>query len=570
MKKYNSSSILEKNIQNTAQRCIFKSLGYTDFELDNRPIIGIANTFNTICPGSYNLKELSEFVTKGIYSAGGTAVEFGVIGSCDGIVDGDPGGRYTLPGRDIICDSIEIQLRSSKIDALVLMGSCDKIVPGLLMAAARLDVPCIFLNGGPMLGGVEFNGKKSDQTTADEAIGMYSTGRLTKEQIYKLEDLCMPSCGSCSFLGTANTMCCLAEALGMCLPGSALIPAVYAERRRIAFETGRQICFLAQNDITARKIITKQSIINTVRVCSAISGSTNAQLHLAAVAKEADIEIDIMDAFTEAYSKIPQIVKVNPAEKWDMEAFYCAGGMPKVMQNLLPLLHSEALTCTGKTLQENLEHYTFQYEDVHSIIHTMDDAYEPNGGISILRGNLAPDGAITKPGAFDKSLNRICGPARVFDSEEDANKAILENQIEDGDVIVIRYEGPKGGPGMREMYRSMKYLYGQGKSATTALITDGRFSGTNNGCFVGHISPEAAEGGPIALIKDGDEILIDINLGLIELHVDYSILEERKKHIVPPSRDIPKGYLQLYAQFAASAAEGAGLSHLSKKGGNIF
>ena len=565
MKEYNSKSILEKNIQNTAQRCIFKSLGYTDFELQDRPIIGIANTFNTICPGNYNLRELADFVKKGIYSFGGTAVEFGVIGSCDGIVDGDPGGRYTLPSREIICDSIEVQLKSSKIDALVLMGSCDKIVPGLLMAAARLDVPCIFFNGGPMLGGIEFNGKKSDQTTADEAIGMYTAGRLTKDQIYMLEDLSAPTCGSCSFLGTANTMCCLAEALGMSLPGSALVPAVYSERRRIAFETGRQIVFLAENGITARKIITRQSLINAVHVCSAISGSTNAQLHLAAIAKEAELDLNIIDAFSEAYYKIPQIVKVNPAAKWDMEDFYRAGGIPKVMQNILPLLNGDVLTCTGVSLQDNLREYSFPYEDSHHIIRTIDEAYAPNGGLAVLRGNLAPDGAITKPGAFDQSLYRVCGPARVFDGEETANKAILDNQIKDGDVIVIRYEGPKGGPGMREMYRSMKYLYGQGKGTTTALITDGRFSGTNNGCFVGHISPEAAEGGPIALVEDGDEILIDVNSGRIELHVDNALLEERKKRLIPPERDIPRGYLQLYAQLASSASAGAGISLVTNK-----
>ena len=562
MNKYNSESILEKNIQNTAQRCIFKSLGYTDFELSGRPLIGVANTYNTICPGSYNLSELAKFVVKGIYSAGGTAAEFGVIGSCDGIVDGDSGGRYTLPGREIICDSIEIQLRTSKLDALVLIGSCDKIVPGLLMAAARLNVPCIFLNGGPMLGGVEFNGKKSDQTTTDEAMGMYSAGRLAEEEIYRLEDLCMPSCGSCSFLGTANTMCCLAEALGMSLPGSALVPAVYSERRRIAFETGRQICYLAEHGISARNIITRQSLTNAVRVCSAISGSTNAQLHLTAIAKEAEIDLNIMDEFSKAYSDVPQIVKVNPAAKWDMEEFYRAGGIPRVMRNLLPLLQSEALTCTGKTVRENVQEYAFQYVDNHQIIRTVDQAYEPNGGICVLRGSLAPDGAVTKPGAFDKSLYRICGPARVFDSEEEANRAILEHQIMDGDVIVIRYEGPKGGPGMREMYRSMKYLYGQGKGTTTALITDGRFSGTNNGCFVGHISPEAAEGGPIALIEDGDEILIDVNSGLLEFHVDGITLEKRKKTLRPIKKEIPNGYLRLYAQLASSAAEGAGLSRI--------
>lgn len=560
MNTYNSHRILEKNIQNTAQRCIFKSLGYTEYELNNKPFIGIANTYSTICPGSYNLKELTEFVVKGIYSAGGISAEFGVIGCCDGIVDGDPGGRYTLPSREIICDSIEAQFRSSGFDALVLIGSCDKIVPGLLMAAARLDVPCIFLNGGPMLGGIPFNGKKSDQTTVDEAIGMYTTNKITKNQIYELENLCMPTYGSCSFLGTANTMCCLAEAMGISLPGSALIPAVYAERRRIAFETGRQICYLAEHNITSRTIINEKSLFNGVCICTAISGSTNAQLHLSAIAKEASLKLNILDLFQKAYFTTPQLVKVNPASQWDMEDFYKAGGIPKVMLNLLPLLRKDAYTCTGKTIYENISNFTFSYEDVHNIIHSMDSPYEKNGGIAVLRGNLAPDGAITKPGAFDKKLRRFCGPAKVFDGEEAANQAILNNLIQDGDIIVIRYEGPKGGPGMREMYRSMKYLYGQGKGATTALITDGRFSGTNNGCFVGHISPEAAEGGPISLVENDDEILIDIDKGLLELHVESSTLEQRRKKRIIPNIPVPDGYLKRYAKFASSAAKGAVLT----------
>lgn len=559
MKQYQSASILQKTMNNTSQRCIFKSLGYTDYELQDRPLIGIANSYNTICPGNYNLKELAEFVKKGIYSSGGTVVEFGIIGSCDGIVDGDPGGAYTLPGREVICDSIEIQVRTSKIDALVLLGSCDKIVPALLMAAARLDIPCIILNGGPMLGGIEFAGRKSDQTSMDEAIGMYTAGKIGQKEIFDLEDLSMPTVGSCSFLGTANTMCCLTEALGMSLPGSALIPAVYAHRRRIAFETGRAIYALAEKGIGARQIITAGAIQNAVKVCSAICGSTNAPIHLAAIAREAGLQLDIMDEFSKAYADIPQIVKVNPASKWDMEEFYRAGGIPKVMKNLESFLDTSVMTCTGQALQKNLDECVVLYEDIHEIIRTPDQAYRHNGALAVLRGNLAPAGAITKPGAFSEKLYCFTGTAKVYDGEESANAAILRNEICDGDVVVIRYEGPKGGPGMREMYRSMKFLHGQGKAETTALITDGRFSGTNNGCFAGHISPEAAEGGPIALVENGDLITIDIPNGLLHLHVSDTELQMRKARWSLRKVNTFSGYMRLYAALATSAAEGASL-----------
>ena len=557
--KRTSQEILERTVLNTPQRCIFKSMGYTDDEL-SKPLIGIANTWSTICPGSYNLKELAEFVKKGIYANGGTAVEFGSIGPCDGVVDGDEGGRYTLPSRQILCDSIEAMVKASKLDALVLLSSCDKIVPAQLMAAARLDIPCIFLNGGPMLGGKEWNGKKSDQTTHDEMIGALTAGKgVSEEDIFAMEDVSMPTVGSCSFLGTANTMCCIGEALGMSLPGSALIPAVYAARLRMGYESGRAICDLTRAGITARQIITADSLRNAVRVTSAICGSTNAPIHLAAIAKEAGIEIDIMHEFADAYQKVPQIAMVNPAAKWDMEEFYKAGGIPKVMSHLGDLLHTGVMTVTGQTLGENLKKQQYPYEDVHHIIRTRADAYEPTGALQVLTGNLAPAGSITKPGAFDRSLYQFTGKARVYDGEETANAAILRGDIEDGDVIVIRYEGPKGGPGMREMYRSMKYLYGQGKGTTTALITDGRFSGTNNGCFVGHISPEAAEGGPIALIEDGDEIRIDVGNGTLELMVPDEILAERRSRWTPPRIHIPEGYLRLYARLAASPSDGAGI-----------
>lgn len=555
--KLRSSDILEEKYTNSAQRCLFKALGYTDFELHDRPLIGIANSWNTACPGHANLRELAEYVKKGIYSSGGTALEFGVIGLCDGIVDGDPAKAYTLPSREVICDSIEIQARASKVDALVLLGSCDKIIPGMLMAAARLDIPAILLNGGPMLGGIEFDGKNSDQTSIDEAIGMCQIGKVTKADVRALEDLACPSVGSCSFLGTANTMACVSEAIGMSLTGSALIPAVYSARKRAAFETGFAVCELVRAGISTRKIITEQAVRNAIAAVMTMSGSTNAVIHITAIAHEAGLRMDVVQTFREMYETTPQIARVNPAARWDMEDFYKAGGVPRVMKNLGNIVDADALTCTGKTLGENLESYVFRYPENPDVIRTPDTAFEPKGGIAILKGNLAPGTAVTKPGAFDPSLYRFVGRARVFDSEIEANQAILGGEIRDGDVIVIRYEGPKGGPGMQEMYRPMKYLYGMGKAVSTALITDGRFSGTNNGCFVGHISPEAADGGPIALVEDGDEILIDVNRGLLELHVSDEVLKMRAGKWKRPQKEIQPGFLRLYAKAASSAGTGA-------------
>ena len=557
MQNLTSQTILEQKMENVAQRCLFKALGYTDYELSGRPLIGVFNAWNTICPGHYNLKELGEFVKKGIYANGGTAVEFGITGPCDGVVDGDVGMYYILPSREVICDAIELQTQTAKLDGIVLLGSCDKIVPALLMAAARLDIPAIVLNGGPMLGGIEFDDRKSDQTSADEAIGMYTVGKVTKEQVMALEDVSCPTVGSCSFLGTANTMCCVAESLGMSLPGSALIPAVYSARRRVAFETGRKICDLVKAGITARQIITAESIRNTVRLVSGICGSTNAAIHLSAIAREAEADIDVMQAFKTAYYEVPQVVKVNPSGPADMEAYYQAGGIPYTQKALAAHLNLDVMTCTGRTLKEELEDYHSPYPENPNIIRGLDEPFNEKGAIAVLQGNLAPYTAVTKPGAFDPSLYHFEGKAKTFDCEEDAIDAILGGRIEDGDVIVIRYEGPKGGPGMREMYKAMKFLYGIGKATTTALVTDGRFSGTNNGCFVGHVSPEAADGGPIAIVEDGDIIVIDVERGLLELKVEPEVIEERMKSWKRPVKDIPRGYLRLYAQASASAAEGA-------------
>ncbi len=537
-------------------RAVYKSMGFSDKDLD-KPIIGVANTWSELVPGSYNLRSVAESVKRGIYAAGGTPVEFGVIGACDGTAQGNEGMRFILPSRDLIANDVEVMVQAHQLDGIVLLGSCDKIVPGLLMAAARLKLPAILLPGGPMQGGPVFDNRASDLTSLSEGCGMVKAGKLAEEALYEMEDTCGPGCGSCSFYGTANTMCCLSEALGMTLPTGALIPAVYAERTRIAFATGEKIVELVEQNITADKIINEKSMDNAIRVLNATGGSTNGVLHLLAVAREAGLSSPaIMEKFEKIGMDTPLIAKVNPASKYNMEDFYFSGGIPQVMKEIAPLLNLDAMTVTGKTVGENLDSWSCRNVN-RDVIKTMEEPFSRFGGIAVLKGNLSPEGCITKPSAIRPEMHFFKGKARVFNGEEEAEKAILEGGIKRGDVVVIRYEGPKGGPGMREMYKAMKYLYGIGLAESTALITDGRFSGTNNGCFVGHISPEAAEGGPIALIEDGDEITIDIPNHEITLHVEEGILAKRREKFQAPKPKYTKGYLALYSKMAASASRGA-------------
>ncbi len=553
---YRSKKILGKP-EWCFNRSVFKSLGYSNDDLD-KPIIGIANAWNELVPGHANLRQVAEWVRKGIYKAGGTVAEFGVIGACDGTAQGNVGMHFILPSRDLIANDIEVMVEAHQLDAIVLLGSCDKIVPGMLMAAARLDIPAIFLPGGPMLGGVVFDNRKSDLTTMSEALGMLKNSAISEETYEGLEDLCGPTCGSCAFLGTANTMCCLAEALGMSLPGSALIPAVYADRLRIGEETGKAIVNLAKNGVKGKDIITLESLRNAARVLMAIGGSTNGILHLTAVAAEIGISAEeMMNVYDCTSETTPQVAKVNPASKYDMEDFYKAGGIPQVMQEIKSLLHLDCRTVTGATTGENLERFRGKFPVNREVIKTMSEPFNALKGLAILKGNLAPDTAVTKPAAIDPSMWKFTGIARVFDSEELAEAAILDGKIEQGDVVVIRYEGPKGGPGMREMYKAMKYIYGMGLAKKTALITDGRFSGTNNGCFVGHISPEAAEGGPLAIVVDGDTITIDIPGKSLQLHVSEEEIASRLKTWKRPKPKFTKGYLGLYTKLASSAASGA-------------
>ena len=554
-----SKHILE-GLGNQYYRATLKSMGFTTDDL-KRPIIGIANAWSECVPGHFNLRQVAQRVKDGIYRAGGTPIEFGVIGGCDGMGQGHDGMHYILPSRELIANSIESMAQINLFDGLVLLGSCDKIVPGMLMAAARLDIPCIFLPGGPMEGGVVFDGRQADQTSSTEAYGMLSAGKISEAEYVALEDTACPGCGSCSYLGTANTMCALAEALGMTLPDGSLAPATSAARLAMGEQTGMKIMELVEKQITSRKILTNGAIRNAIKACLAMSGSTNAVMHLTAIAHEAELDIHVLDEFDSLSRTTPQIAKMNPACKYNVIDFYYDGGVPRLMENLQTLLETDVMTVTAHTLAENIATHRYIYPATGLVNHTMDDPFGYTGGVAVLRGNLAPDTGITKPGAFDKSLHHFEGEAICFDSEEEAEEAILSGKVHEGHVVVIRYEGPKGGPGMREMFKAMKYLYGRGLALSTALITDGRFSGTNNGCFVGHISPEAAEGGPIAIVHDGDRIVIDVESRSLELKVPQEEIEARLKAWKRPEPKFKKGWLGLYCKIAASGSEGAILKY---------
>ena len=554
-----SEKILQ-GLGNQYYRATLKSMGFTTEDL-KRPVIGIANAWSECVPGHYNLRQVAQRVKDGIYRAGGTPIEFGVIGGCDGMGQGHDGMHYILPSRELIANSIESMAQINLFDGLVLLGSCDKIVPGMLMAAARLDIPCIFLPGGPMEGGVVFDGRQADQTSSTEAYGMLSAGKISEAEYVALEDTACPGCGSCSYLGTANTMCALAEALGMTLPDGGLAPATSAARLAMGEQTGVKIMELVEKQITSRKILTNGAIRNAIKACLAMSGSTNAVMHLTAIAHEAELDIRVLDEFDSLSRTTPQIAKMNPACKYNVIDFYYDGGVPRLMENLQTLLETDVMTVTAHTLAENIATHRYIYPATGLVNHTMDDPFGYTGGVAVLRGNLAPDTGITKPGAFDKSLHHFEGEAICFDSEEEAEEAILSGKVHEGHVVVIRYEGPKGGPGMREMFKAMKYLYGRGLALSTALITDGRFSGTNNGCFVGHISPEAAEGGPIAIVHDGDRIVIDVESRSLELKVPQEEIEARLKAWKRPEPKFKKGWLGLYCKIAASGSEGAILKY---------
>ncbi len=547
--------------ENSMQRSLFKSMGFDDDALE-KPLIGIANSWNTIVPGSYNLRSVADSVKEGIWQAGATPLEFGTISACDGIAQGHDGMHYILPSREIIANSVEIMAQAHRLDGIVLLGSCDKIVPGMLMAAARLDIPAIMLPGGPMNSGPCFDNRKADITTLTEGLGMLNAGKINMDKLLELENTAGPTCGSCSFLGTANTMCSIAEAMGMTVPGAGTALAISAKRQRLSRETGKAIVNLIKKNITARKIITKKSLENAVKTTIAIGGSTNAVLHILAIAYEADIDFSI-DMFDKYSYTIPYLAKIYPSGKeYNVPDFERHGGVQALLYNMKDFIDTESLTVTGKSIKENLAKFKPVKSD---LIRIPENPHDGEGGIAILKGNVAPNTAVSKPSAIDPTIHKFKGKAKVFNSEEEANQAIINNEIVPGDVVVIKYEGPKGGPGMREMYKPLKLLYGKGLALKTALITDGRFSGTNNGCFVGHISPEAYEGGPIAIIEDGDIISIDINNREINLEVSNNIIKERLENWKPPKPKINKGYLATYSCLAESANKGAIIKIINPK-----
>lgn len=542
-----------------SNKTCYKACGYTDDDL-GRPIIGIANSFNEMVSGHMNLRSLAEQVKYGVYRAGGTPVEFGIIACCDGITDNHEGAHYVLPSRENIADAIEIQARAHRLDGLVLLASCDKIIPGMLMAAARLDIPCVFVPGGCTLSAPPFGKKvRSDTTSISEGLGKYSKGEITLEELQDLTTVCAPSCGSCQFMGTANTMSVLGEALGLGLTGSGLIPAVYNERRRCAFRSGEKAVELVKRGITSRQIMSWDAIENAIMVLMAVGGSTNAVIHTCAIAHELGFDTaKVMETFDKYSEIVPHIAAVDPASLiYDCEDLYKAGGIPEVMKQMTSVLHLDVMTAEGRALGENLKAFRNMYPANPDLIRTMDNPHSTLGGLAIMRGNIAPDTGVAKPAAIAPEVRQFTGTAICFDGEHDCVEAIKAHKIKPGHVIVVRYEGPKGGPGMREMYLPMKLLNGQGLGTSTALITDGRFSGTNNGCFVGHISPEAAAGGPIALIRDGDQIRVDVINKRLDVLVSDEELASRRAEWKAPEPKRFGGYLDRYARLVSSAAEGA-------------
>ena len=547
-----SVSELLRRPHGSAQRALYKSMGYSDDDLE-RPVIGLANAYSTLVPGHANLRQVAEAVRLGVARAGGASVEFGVPGICDGLADRHAGALYTLPSREVVAASVEVMVQGHGLDGVVLLGSCDKIVPGMLMAAARTDVPAIMVVGGPAEGGAEFDGRAADSSSPDDAVCMLEAGRLSEAEFIAVENSCQPGCGSCAFLGTANSMCCVAEALGMSLPGSATIPATDAARLRAAEASGERIVELVRGGVTARGIITHASLENAARTMAAIGGSTNTVLHLMAIAREAGTELTI-DDFARLWQSTPQVAKVNPSGPATVPQFHRAGGLPAAMKQILPLLHGEAPTVSGRTLAENVAAAEVLDEE---IIRPLERPWSAEGGLAVLRGNLAPGSAVTKPSAIPVGMRVFSGLARCFDCEAEAVDAVYAGEVAAGTVLVIRYVGPRGAPGMPEMYVPLRYLYGAGLAGSTAVVTDGRFSGANNGCLVGHVSPEAARGGPIAAVRDGDRITVDVPAGELRLHVSDDELRERLAEWRAPAPKVSGGYLGLYARLAGSADTGA-------------
>ena len=547
------SDVVKKGIQQAPHRSLFNALGYTKEEL-NKPLIGIVSSYNEIVPGHMNLDKIVDAVKLGVAMAGGTPVVFPAIAVCDGIAMGHAGMKYSLVTRDLIADSTEAMAMAHQFDALVMVPNCDKNVPGLLMAAARVNIPTIFVSGGPMLAG-HVGGEKRSLSSMFEAVGANAAGTMSDEEVEEFENKVCPTCGSCSGMYTANSMNCLTEALGLGLKGNGTIPAVYSERIKLAKHAGMKVMELLEKDITPRDILTKKAFLNALTVDMALGCSTNSMLHLPAIANEVGIDLNL-DIANEISARTPNLCHLAPAGHTYMEDLNEAGGVYAVMNELNKkgLLATDIITVTGKTIEENIKHCENQNPEV---IRPIDNPYSETGGIAVLKGNLAPDSGVVKRSAVAEEMMVHAGPARVFDCEEDAIAAIRGGKIVSGDVVVIRYEGPKGGPGMREMLNPTSAIAGMGLGAEVALITDGRFSGASRGASIGHVSPEAAVGGPIALIEEGDIIKINIPENSIDFMVTDEELSERKAKWTPREPKITTGYLSRYAAMVTSGNRGA-------------
>ncbi len=547
------SDAVKKGIAQAPQRSLMRALGLTEEEM-KKPLVGIVSSYNEIVPGHMNLDKITEAVKMGVAMAGGTPIVFPAIAVCDGIAMGHIGMKYSLVTRDLIADSTECMAMAHQFDALVCIPNCDKNVPGLLMAAARVNVPTVFVSGGPMLAG-HVKGEKRSLSSMFEAVGSYAAGTMTEEDVYDFECNACPTCGSCSGMYTANSMNCLTEVLGMGLKGNGTIPAVYSERLRLAKRAGMQVMELLKQDIRPRDIMTKEAFLNALTVDMALGCSTNSMLHLPAIAHEAGVELnpEMANAISE---KTPNLCHLAPAGYHYIEELNEAGGVYAVMNELnkLGLLHTECMTATGKTVGENIKGCVNKNPE---IIRPVENPYSKTGGIAVLKGNLAPDTAVVKRSAVVPEMQVHEGPARVFDCEEDAIEAIRGGKIVAGDVVVIRYEGPKGGPGMPEMLNPTSAIAGMGLGSSVALITDGRFSGASRGASIGHVSPEAAEGGPIALVEEGDLIRINIPEHKLEVVVSDEELARRKAAWTPREPKVTTGYLKRYAKMVSSANKGA-------------
>jgi dihydroxy-acid dehydratase len=547
------SNLMKLGLEKYPHRSLFKAMGLTDREID-QPMIGVANSFNEFIPGHLHLNQITQAVKAGVRLAGGTPLEFGVIGVCDGLAMHHQGMKYSLPSRELIADSVEVMATAHPVDGLVLVANCDKIVPGMLMAALRLNIPAILISGGPMLAG-RYQGKEVDLITVFEGVGALKAGKICEDELKDLAESACPGCGSCAGMFTANSMNCLSEAVGLALPGNGTIPAVHAARFRLAKEAGFKIMDLVNRQILPREIATLEAFKNAIAVDMALGCSTNTVLHVPAIAWEAGHELSL-DLFNDLSDRTPHLCSMSPAGPHHLEDLDRAGGVPAVMKVLLSagLVQGSPLTATGRSVADNLAAVKVLAPEV---IRPLANPYHSHGGIAILRGNLAPDGAVVKQSAVDPQMLVHEGRARVFEGEEEGTRSILDGQIKPGDIVVIRYEGPRGGPGMREMLTPTSAIFGMGLDKEVALLTDGRFSGGTRGAAIGHISPEAADGGPIALVREGDRIRIDIPGKTLTLLLEEAELQRRRVDWRQPAPKIQHGYLARYSRMVSSGSQGA-------------